>query len=493
MTTRRDMLLLLGGAAAWAQRPARPQPPKPNFIVIFADDLGYGDLACYGSARNATPHLDRMAAEGALFTDFYVPMPFCAPSRSALLTGRYPFRTTITGNPAPDSGINELALPPAEVTIAEVLKPLGYATSILGKWHLGHQATTLPRSQGFDEYYGIPYSNDMRPVQLVENETVVEYPVAQSELTRKYTERALAFLDRNKARPFFLYLPHAMPHKPLAASQDFYTKGDPANLYAAVIAELDWSVGQILAKLKALGLDDNTLVLFTSDNGATFGGSTGGLRGMKGSPFEGGVRVPLLARWPGRIPAGLRTSEMASVIDLLPTLAALAGAPLPAGRTIDGKNIFGLMTTPRAPSPHEALFVMSGAKLSAIRMGPWKLHVRPPGPGLAGGIPDPDRYVDPRGPDGVTILAPYEQARPTMHPGVTTGDPARENMLFHLATDPAEQRDVAAAHPDLVAKMRDRFTRMENQVGPPRLDRGWGGVKVLKGGELRYDRLAKTP
>jgi arylsulfatase A-like enzyme len=489
MTTRREMLLLLGGSAVWAQA----KPRQPNFIVIFADDLGYGDLACYGSPRNATPHLDRMAAEGALFTDFYVPMPFCAPSRSALLTGRYPFRTTITGNPAPDSGINELALPPEERTIPEVLKPLGYATSIIGKWHLGHQAGTLPRSQGFDEYYGIPYSNDMRPVQLVENEKVVEYPVAQSELTRKYTERALAFLDRNKARPFFLYLPHAMPHKPLAASQDFYTKGDTANLYAAVMRELDWSVGQILATLKALGLEDNTLVLFTSDNGATFGGSTGGLRGMKGSPFEGGVRVPLLARWPKRIPAGLRTSEVAGVIDFLPTIAALAGAALPAGRTIDGKNIFGLMTQTAARSPHEALFVMSGANLSAVRMGRWKLHVRKPGPGLAGGIPDPDRYVDPRGPDGVTILAPYEQARPSMHPGVVTGDAARETMLFDLATDPAEQHDVSASHPDIVAKMKEVFARMEKEVGPPRVERGWGGVKVLKGGELRYDRVVEKP
>ena len=205
---------------------------RPNFVLIFADDLGYSDLSSYGATRHKTPHLDRMASEGVRLTDFYVPMPFCGPSRGTLMTGRYPFRTGLVWNPAPDVGWNTIGLPPSEVTIAEALRPLGYATAAIGKWHMGHLEQYLPRKQGFDEYYGILYSNDMRPVQLVENETVVQYPVPQSELTRDYTRRALDFIDRHRDRPFFLYLPHAMPHKPLAASEDFYTPYTPDDLYS---------------------------------------------------------------------------------------------------------------------------------------------------------------------------------------------------------------------------------------------------------------------
>lgn len=486
MPTRRQFFTTLAGASAplWSQ-PAR----RPNFIVIFADDLGYGDLACFGSTRNRTPHLDQMALDGALLTDFYVPMPFCAPSRSALLTGRYPFRTTITGNPAPDSAINDIALPQSEVTIAEALKPLGYATMCIGKWHLGHQKDTLPRTQGFDEYYGIPYSNDMRPVQLVHNETVDKYPVPQSELTRGYTQRALGFIEKNRNRPFFLYLPHAMPHKPLASSQDFYTPGNNQNLYASVIRELDWSVGQVLAKLKELGLDTNTLVLFTSDNGPWFGGSTAGLRAMKGSPFEGGVRVPMIAHWKGKIPAGTRSKEIAGVIDFLPTICKLAGAPAPANRVIDGRDIFPLLSQPGAKSPHEALFTMSGPVLSAVRSGKWKLHVRTPGPGQAGGVANIDTWTDPRGPDGVTIIAPFEQATPRLHPGVTTGDTAKPMMLFDLEADRGEQHDVAAANPEVVARLKALFDKMEAQVPAvtPRRGGGPSGIRRIKGGELRYD------
>jgi uncharacterized sulfatase len=487
---RRVFLKTCGlAAAAWAQ----PAGRRPNFIVILADDLGYGDLACYGSKTNETPHLDLMAAEGVRFTSAYVPMPFCAPTRSALLTGRYPFRTTVTGNPAPDGGVNEIALPQTEVTIAEALKPLGYATMAIGKWHLGHVREALPRTQGFDEYYGILYSNDMRPVQIVHNERVAQYPVVQSNLTRDYTSRALEFIERHKNRPFFLYLPHAMPHKPLAASEEFYRAGK-GTLYADVLRELDWSVGQILAKVRELGLDSNTLVVFTSDNGPWFGGSTSGLRGMKGSNWEGGIRVPMIARWPGRVAAGNVSSEMCGVIDLLPTICKLAGVPPPTDRVIDGKDISELLTKPGARTPHEALYSMSGARLHTVRSGKWKLHVRPPAPGFAY-QEDASQWVDPRGPDGVTLIAQHEQARPNMYPGVRTGEAPKAMMLFDLDADPAEQKNVAAQHTDVVARLQALFEKMEAQVPPPHPAppaRGRRGLMRLKGGELRYD-VEPTP
>jgi arylsulfatase A-like enzyme len=459
--------------------------------VIFADDLGYGDLACYGHPSFETPRLDRMAREGVRLTDFYVPMPFCAPSRAALLTGRYPFRTGVTGNPAPDGGINDLGLPLEEITIAEALKPLGYATACIGKWHLGHIPKYLPRQQGFDEYYGILYSNDMRPVQLVENEEVAQYPVVQGHLTRDYTQRALSFIERHRDRPFFLYLPHAMPHKPLAASEEFYPgPGTSQQLYGAVIKELDHSVGRILDKLAALGLDEQTLVIFTSDNGPWFGGSTSGLRGMKGASWDGGVRVPFIARWPGRIPGDRVVKEVAASIDVFPTLCGLAGAALPTDRTIDGRDLFPLLSRPGERSPHQAIFAMGGPQLRIVRSGKWKLHVVTPTPGFAYLEPEAAaRWVDPRGPDGLTILAPYEQARPDEYPGVRTGDAAAEMMLFDLEADPAEQRNVAAQHPEVVARLKGFYDRLNAEVPPPRPagPKPPGGLLRLKGGALRYD------
>ena len=296
-------MILLGSSLA---RPAEAEQlaVKPNVIIILADDLGYGDLGCYGHPRFKTPNLDRLAAEGVRMTQLNTPMPFCAPTRAALLTGRYPFRCGLTSNPDPESGpaSDAVALPAGEVTLAQLLHSAGYATGMVGKWHLGHKMPEyLPTRRGFDEYFGIPYSNDMRPVRLLDGETEVEYPVVQATLTRRYTERALRFIESNRDRPFFFYFAHAMPHKPLACSEPFYKKSG-AGLYGDALAELDWSVGRVLARLKELGLEERTLVLFTSDNGPWYGGSTGGLRGMKATTWEGGYRVPCIARWPGRVP-----------------------------------------------------------------------------------------------------------------------------------------------------------------------------------------------
>jgi arylsulfatase A-like enzyme len=491
MALNRRNFLYGAGAALLNQTLNAQTRRSPNFIVIFADDLGYGDLACYGSKTNQTPHLDRMAREGVRFTDFYVPMPYCAPSRASLLTGRYPFRHGVTGNPAPDSGINDIGLAPSETTIAEALKPLGYASICIGKWHLGHRPDLMPRKQGFDEYYGILYSNDMRPVQIVHNERVAQYPVPQSNLTQDYTKRATDFLEKNRDKPFFLYLPHAMPHKPLAASEEFYTPHTPGDLYADVIRELDWSVGQILAKVKDLGLEDNTLVVFASDNGPWFGGSTGGLRGMKSATWDGGLRVPLIARWPGRIATGRVSKEVCSSIDLFPTICGLARAKVPPNVTIDGRDIFPLMTSESARSPHEAIFAMSGPELRVVRSGKWKLHVRTPAPGFQ--FMDENaasKWVDQRGPDGVTLIAQHEQARPNQYPGLLTGDTAQSLMLFDLESDRAEQRNVAAANPEVVQRLKALFDKFDAQVPKSSLEErhGSGGIRRLTGGELRYDR-----
>ena len=486
--SRREFMRLLAAAPLAAQ-----SGKKPNLVVILADDLGYGDLGCYGSKANRTPHVDRLAAEGIRFTDFYTPMPFCAPTRASLLTGRYPFRTTVTANPAPDGGSNDLGLPQSELTLAEILREAGYVSCCLGKWHLGHTPEFLPRTQGFDEYYGILYSNDMRPVQLVENERVVEYPVVQGKLTGMYTQRAISFIERNRERPFFLYLAHAMPHKPLAASEDYYSNGGtPEALYADVMRELDDSVGAILAKLRSAGLDESTLVIFTSDNGPWFGGSTGGLRAMKGSTFDGGVRVPMIARWPGRIAGGRVSQHVAGIIDICPTLVDAAGARLPTDRVIDGRSLLGLMTGTANVGPHEAegLFILSGAELRAIRWGKWKLHVRPPAPGPAYlDEAEAAKWVDPRGPDGITLIAQYEQARPNSYPGLRTGDAPRPMMLFDMESDPGEQRDVAPHYPEVVTRLKKLFDVMEAQAPPAaRIRRGGsGGIKRLKGGALRYD------
>lgn len=442
-----------GSAAA-----ASKQSERPNIVVILADDLGYGDLACYGHPKFKTPHLDRMAKEGVRLTQFYVPVPYCAPSRATLLTGRYPWHNGVTSNPAPDARPpkNDVGIPDSEVTLGEAFQSAGYATCCVGKWHLGHVPRFYPTRHGFDAYLGILYSNDMRPVELVEGEKTIEYPVVQATLTKRYTERAVRFIEKNKDRPFFLYLPHAMPHKPLACSEDFYKKSG-AGLYADVMAELDWSVGQVLGTLKELGLDEKTLVVFTSDNGPWFGGSTGGLRGMKSRTWDGGIRVPLIARWPGRIPPGQVIDEPCGTIDVFPTVLKAAGIAPPKDRRLDGEDIMPVLVS-KAKSPHKALFAMQAGRLMTVRSGRWKLHVhvprRPPFQD------DPENWVDPRGPDGVTILAPCEQYKPTAHPGVLTGDPPASMMLFDLEADPAEQHNVADRHPDVARRLKRLYDEM---------------------------------
>lgn len=330
----------------------------------------------------------------------------------------------------------------------------GYRSACVGKWHLGHKPRFLPTRQGFDYYLGILYSNDMRPVQLVENEEVVEYPVVQARLTRRYTEASIDFMCKavTAGQPFFLYLAHAMPHKPLAASEDFYTPETPDNLYEDVIRELDWSVGQIQKTLKRLAIDGDTLLIFTSDNGATYGGDNGGLRGKKATSWDGGLRVPFIARWPEHIPAGIVNPNLAASVDLFPTILNVAGLSLPSDRVIDGKELWPLLTSKQAPCAHEFVITMHNERLMTVHSGPWKLHIqaqkqyRTP--------EDLSQWKDRRGPDGVTLIAPFEQATPASYPGLTTGAETKSGTLFNVVKDPGEQTDVSAQYPEVVERLK---------------------------------------
>ena len=336
----------------------------------------------------------------------------------------------------------------------------------------------------FDEQLRILYSNDMRPVQLVENETVVEYPVVQADLTKKYTDRAIRFIEKcnQQDQPFLLYLPHAMPHKPLAASEDFYTPETPDNLYEDVIRELDWSVGEINKKLEKLGIASNTLVVFTSDNGPWYGGSTGGLRGKKARTWEGGLRVPFIASLPGKIPSGIVSDEIAGNIDIFPTVLKLAGLTPNPNVTLDGKDIWPLLTEKNAQSPHDAIFGMHDDRLMTLRSGKWRLHVIPP---AAYRKPSPD-WVDKRGPDGVTIIAPYEQANPTQYPGVITGDGPVEMMLFDIDKDVSEQNDISKQYPDVVKKLKRIYDEMMQDVPSYSPPEKFDSLKWIRGGDLNY-------
>ena len=425
---------------------------RPNIVIIYADDLGWGSLSCYGQTEYETPHLDRMAKEGVRLTSFYVSTPSCAPSRVALLTGRYPFRSGVPSNPAPDAG-RDHGIKQSEKTLAELLKAEGYATKAVGKWHLGHLPEFYPTRHGFDSYYGILYSNDMRPVMLCRDEMAVEYPVVQNYLTQRYTDEALTFIEANKENPFFLYLPHAMPHKPLAASEDYYKPGGvAADLYASVIRELDWSVGQVLEKLRELDLAKNTLVLFSSDNGPWYGGTTGGHRGMKGSSWEGGIRVPGIFWWPGKIKGGKVLDDPCGTVDVFPTIGRLLGLDT-RKYALDGYDIWDFING--KSGPERAVFAWNGKTLMSAREGPWKLHLTAPrarSRGIKGEV-----WIDDRGPDGITLIAPFEQSQLWEYPSpADTLDtaPSRAMQLFDIQNDPGEQMDVTAKHPDIVARLK---------------------------------------
>ena len=380
----RTAVLLLAALAA-----SLPAAGKPNVILIFVDDLGYADIGPFGSKLHRTPNLDRMAAEGRKLTSFYVSANVCTPSRSSLMTGSYPRRVGLDENEKGQWVLfpgNQEGLHPDEVTIAEILKGAGYKTAAVGKWHLGDQRKFLPTRQGFESYFGIPYSNDMGhdsrpqpfrypPLPLLRMEEVVEEEPDQRLITQRYTEEALQFLSANKEGPFFLYLAHTMPHWPQYSSERFAGKSKNGK-WGDAVEEIDWSTGEILRKLDALGIDDETLVIFTSDNGGAMqhGANNAPLRGGKGTTWEGGHRVCFLARWPGRIPPGTTSDELAISVDILPTLAGLAGVSAPADRVIDGEDMLSLLTGD-APTPHLAYYYYFMSHLCAVRSGRWKLHV----------------------------------------------------------------------------------------------------------------------
>ncbi|MBI4622181.1 MAG: sulfatase [Verrucomicrobia bacterium] len=471
----KNIHLLVAAALAVVLSPAAVSAAAqrlPNIVVIFTDDQGYADVGVFGAKGFTTPNLDRMAAEGIRFTDFHVSSAVCSASRAALLTGCYHGRVGIHGalGPKATHGLN-----PDEMTIAELVKQKGYATGMAGKWHLGRPPEFLPVRQGFDEYFGLPYSNDMwpyhpeakkgtyPPLPLIEGDTVIDpeiTPEKQRSLTTWYTERAVKFIARNKERPFFFYLAHSMPHVPLHVSDKFKGKSEQG-LYGDVIMEIDWSVGEVLKALKQHGIDEHTLVIFTSDNGpwlsyGNHAGSAAPLREGKGTSWEGGTRVPFIARWPGRIPAGKVQDETAMTIDLLPTLAHLTGAPLPA-RKIDGLNVWPLLAAEAgAKNPHEAYFTwFADNQLQAVRSGEWKLL-----------LPHTYRTLEgrPGGRDG--IPAKYASLE------------VKQPELYRVTRDRNEAENVAAQNPEVVRRLLAFAENARAELGDSLTKRPGSGVRA---------------
>ncbi|MCA9289683.1 MAG: sulfatase [Phycisphaerales bacterium] len=447
------ILLALVAVASAAQASERP----PNVVIVFVDDLGYGDLGCYGAPVHRTPNIDRLASEGVRFTDFYVAQPVCSSSRAALLTGCYPNRLGLGGvalSPGAKRGIAD-----AERTLAELCRDHGYATAVFGKWHLGDAAPFRPLRHGFDTWLGIPYSNDMwpghpetpknwPPLPLYRDDAVVDAEVTaadQSRFTRDFTDAAVSFIEAHRASPFLVYLAHPMPHVPLYPGEAFVGHS-ASGTYGDVVEEIDWSVGRILATIARLGLDDDTIVMFISDNGpwlsyGNHAGTTGPLREGKGTTFDGGVRVPCVVRWPGGFGAGLVCHEPAMTIDILPTIAALLGDD--SGPPVDGVDIRPLLTTPGATIEREALYFYYGAnRLEAVRSGRWKLHLEHTYRSMIGREP---------GHDGRPGQYDY---------GVRIGV-----SLFDLASDPGEQWDLASRRPDVVERMMRLVERARADLG----------------------------
>lgn len=439
---------------------AAPGPPEPNIVIIYADDLGYGDLGCYGHPSIRTPNLDRMAAEGMRFTDFYSTAEVCTPSRAALLTGRYPIRSGMCHDQFRVLRNRSTGhLPDDEITLPELLKSRGYATGLVGKWHLGVWSVNPnghPSRHGFDHVFGLPHSNDMNPstnnparatsrldqdprwwnAPLYRGTNLIEQPANQATLTKRYTDEAAAFIREHRRQPFFLYVAHSFPHVPLFASNPFRGRS-AAGLYGDVIEELDWSVGELLKTLRQEQLAERTLVFFSSDNGPWLimdlaGGSAGPLRGGKGSTWEGGMRVPGIAWWPGRIPAGRVQHEMATTMDLFVTCARLAGATVPTDRPIDGLDIAPLLFgEPNTTVPRPPFLFYRGSTLYAARVGPWKAHF--------------------------FTRSAYGSDKPAAH------DPP---ALYHLGWDPGERFNLSANHPAILAQIQTAVDRLRAGIQP---------------------------
>jgi arylsulfatase A-like enzyme len=428
-----QFLLLVAPAGAYAQ------VEGPNFVIILADDLGYSDLGIYGSEKIKTPNIDGMAAEGIRFTGWYSNSTICTPTRAAMLTGRYPSRVGLDlGIPLSGPGSQD-GLPQAEITLPEVLSQAGYTTGIIGKWHLGHQEQFNPTLQGFDSWFGVPYSNNYNEgnIPLYRDTQIIENPVDQRYLTQRYTEEALKFINDNSESPFLLYLPHTFPHVPLHASPEFEGRSE-AGLYGDAVEEIDWSVGQILAELKKLDLDENTLVIFTSDNGPWIdqgenGGSSGPFYCGKGSFFEGGIRVPMIARWPGKILPGRVESSLAATFDLFPTIIHLAGAEIPADRVIDGQDIQGLLFGTGSRGDDEIIFTYD-QKLRGVRAGEWKLLLQ-----YSGG----QAWMDECG------AAPHPL------------------LLYKIAADPGETTNLAAEYPQVVNFLQGEIDAFKESLAQP--------------------------
>ena len=469
-----SLFLFLGATGTSVAAAADSAPSsKPNFIIIFCDDLGYGDIGAYGARAIATPQIDTLAKEGVKLTDFYSSASLCAPSRAGLLTGRYPVRTGVVGNIYPkdeafskkfkreymggtfhkigsldlQEGDVAPGIPQKELMLGEALKSAGYRTGMIGKWHLGDYSrdpSFNPVNNGFDFYFGVPHSNDMFPCPLYRNKTMVEPDIGlnQARLTGMYTKEAVKFIRESKDRPFFLHFAHTFPHQPLYASNAFKDKS-LGGKFGDAVEEIDWSVGQILKTLKELGIDDNTMIVFSSDNGPWFEGSPGPYRGRKGQSYDGGFHVPMIARMPGIIPAGTTCDLPMINIDIFPTFAALAGVNLPANHVLDGKNILPQLTGASDKAPHEAVYFYHFNVLEGVRMGEWKYFRKT------------NRFVWPIPLDAAPLA--NKLARHQL------GD-ERWPLLYHLTIDPAESYNVINAYPDIAEKLEANMAAWENAL-----------------------------